>query len=62
MCSVSWTPDKGLTKGTYTASVEWNFGPFGKLSAKQVFNFDPDAKPDLPRSISMKKIILKYSN
>jgi hypothetical protein len=30
---VSWTPDKSLAKGTYTATVEWNVGPFGKLKA-----------------------------
>jgi hypothetical protein len=59
MCSVSWTPDKGLAKGTYTASVEWNYGPFGIVSAKQVFNFDPAAKTDLPRSISIKRILVK---
>jgi hypothetical protein len=34
---VSWTPNPSLKKGTYTANVDWDFGPFGKLKATTTF-------------------------
>jgi hypothetical protein len=41
---VSWTPEKSLAKGTYTATADWDLGPFGKLKATKEFRLGEDAR------------------
>jgi hypothetical protein len=54
---VSWTPDQEMMKKSFKASVEWNFGPFGKLEATEEFTLD--AKPVAPKSVPIRRILVK---
>jgi len=43
-----------MKKGTYKGSVEWNFGPFGKLNATKEFELGAAPKP-----IGIKPMLLR---
>jgi hypothetical protein len=58
---VSWTPDKSVKLGTYTATVKWDLGALGKVTASKKIKVDRKYKPiqdrdiDIPAPATMSK-------